>query len=171
MDEYLMWGLGLLGASLLLVVLEVFLPSGGVIAVASVLTAVAGVVALFIFDTLWGVVGLLGTVILAPIVFFGGLNVWRNTPIGRRMIGAPSDEELERQRREENAAVEARLAMLGSEGVAVTALRPVGVVRIDGQRHDAQAEISFIEPGDAVRVTHVDRFQMKVRAVKESEQG
>lgn len=165
MDTYLLWGLGLLGASLLLVILELFIPSGGLIAVVAGLCAIAGVVALGIYDIAWGAIGALVVLVLTPVVFFGGLNIWQNTKIGQRVIGAPTPEEVEARRAAEQAARDERLALIGAEGVALTDLRPIGVVRVDGKRLDAAAESHHIDSGSTVKIVHVDGLQIKVREV------
>jgi membrane-bound ClpP family serine protease len=62
------------------------------------------------------------------------------------------------------SALTARLAeLVGRSGTAVTTLRPIGFVRIDGQRLDAIAEGGFITEGAAVDVIEVFEGQLKVR--------
>lgn len=163
METYLAWGLGLIGIAVLLVVVEIFLPTGGLVAVLSALTALAGIVSLFLHDVTWGAIGLLGVLIAAPIAFFGGLRIWESSPIGRRMMGAPSDKELAEDQAEHAREQDERAALVGREGEAVTPLRPVGIVRIDGKRWDAHAELTFIESGERVVVTSADGMQIKVR--------
>ncbi|MBM4109491.1 MAG: hypothetical protein FJ255_11910 [Phycisphaerae bacterium] len=165
MDPMLLWGLGLIGAAILLVVLEVFVPSAGVITVTAVVVAIAGVVCLFIYETVWGVAGMLTVAVLGPVVGFGALQLWRHTPLGRKMIGVPSDEEVEARREAERHEQESRLALIGAEGVALTDLRPVGVVRIGEHRMDALAQTFMIPAGSRVKVVHVEGTQVKVRAV------
>lgn len=165
MDPYLLWGLGLIGAAILLVAVELFVPSGGLIAVTAGLVAVAGIVCLFLADVAWGVLGLLGVLILAPIMFFGGLKVWTSTPIGRSMIGEQTESERLAAMESQNRELAERLALVGTEGEAITELRPVGVVRIDGTRYDAMADTQYISAGARVRVIHADGMQIKVRSV------
>lgn len=161
----LLWGLGLLGIAVLLVVIEVFLPSGGVIAATAGAVTIAGVVCLFIADPVWGLAGLLGVLIVGPIVVVGALNVWKSTAIGKQMMGVPSEEEVFQREEDERRRREELAAMVGLEGEAVTDLRPVGAIRVEGRRYDAVAELGFIESGSRVRITHADGMQIKVRAV------
>ncbi|MBX3365095.1 MAG: hypothetical protein KF866_10045 [Phycisphaeraceae bacterium] len=161
----LLWGLGLLGIAVLLIVIEIFVPSGGVIAVTAGAVTIAGVICLFIADPVWGVAGLLAVLIAGPIIIMGALNVWKSTPLGKRMMGVPSDEEVQQREEAERRRREELASMVGNDGEALTALRPVGAVRIDGKRFDAVAELDFIEPGERVRVTHADGLQIKVRRV------
>lgn len=165
MEPKLLWGLGLLAASILLLVLEIFIPSAGIIAFIAAACGVAGVISLFLYDTAWGVSGLLTMLVAGPGVFFWGLSLWRHTPIGRKLIGDADEETVLAQRQaEENARLEQQ-RMVGLEGVAATDLRPVGVVLINGQRHDALAEMSLIAAGTKVKVTVVEGRQIKVRAI------
>jgi membrane-bound ClpP family serine protease len=54
--------------------------------------------------------------------------------------------------------------LIGARGVAVTMLRPVGTVKIEGRRIDALAENGYIESGSPIVVTDVQDNQVKVRA-------
>jgi membrane-bound serine protease (ClpP class) len=165
MEPMLLWGLGLLGAALLLVVLEVFVPSAGLITLTAVVVAIAGVVCLWLHDTTWGVIGMLVVLVLGPLVGLGSVQLWRHTPMGRKMIGAPTEEEVERRFLEEQRERDERLALVGAEGEALTDLRPVGVVRIGERRMDALAQTFLIPAGSRVRVVQVEGSQVKVRQV------
>jgi membrane-bound serine protease (ClpP class) len=54
--------------------------------------------------------------------------------------------------------------MIGKQGLALTDLRPVGVIDLDGQRTDALAETTYIKAGSRVRIVQADGSQIKVRA-------
>ena len=162
-EALLLWGLGLLAASLLLMVLELFIPSGGLIAITAAGCAVAGVVCLFRVSTVWGVVGVLTIVVLGPTVMSFAFKVWPHTPIGRKMLGERPPEQVEAERRAEEEERQRRLALLGMEGIVLSDLRPVGVVEINGQRYDALSEESLIRAGQRVRVSIVEPNQIKVR--------
>lgn len=161
----LIWGLSLVAIALLLVLLEVFIPSGGIIAVVAALVAVAGLIGLYIHDLTWGLTGTLALMVLTPIIVAFALKMWTTSRVGRAMMGVLPEEEVERQRAAERARREARLALLGAEGVALNDLRPIGVIEINGQRHDASSETGLIRRGARVKVTHVTDFDMKVREI------
>lgn len=165
-ESMLLVGLGLIALAIVLMVVELFVPSGGVIAIVAGIVAVAGVVVLFREDTTWGLAGLLALLVLAPTAFAFGLKIWPHTPVGRRMLlGTRSEDDLERERQEAQRQREQWQTLLGREGVALTDLRPVGAVRIDGRRYDALSETGLIEAGARVRVTVVDGLQIKVRQI------
>ena len=165
MESLLFWGLGLLAVALMLIAIEIFVPSAGVIAFVATGVALAGIVCLFRYDPLWGVGGTLSMLVAGPGIAIYGLQLWRHTPVGRRMIGELSEEQIEAARLAEKREIDARLAMIGREGSAATDLRPVGIVMIDGKRYDALAEAGIIAAGAKVRVTVVEGAQLKVRAV------
>jgi membrane-bound ClpP family serine protease len=164
-DPMLFWGLGLLAASLLLVIIEVFVPSGGMIALLAGGSAIAGVYCLFRVDWTWGVIGIASVLILGPLAFSFALRVWPSTPMGRKMMGEKTPEQLEAERLAEANERDRLAALVGAEGVVLTDLRPVGVVQIDGNRFDALAESAFIRAGTKVKVTVVQPNQIKVRAI------
>ncbi len=63
-DALLIWGLALLGISVVMLLVEVFVPSGGIIALIAAICAISGVGMLWRYDTVWGVTGLLSVLVL-----------------------------------------------------------------------------------------------------------
>ncbi|MDX2146891.1 MAG: NfeD family protein [Planctomycetota bacterium] len=165
MDNQLLVGLLLLLGSLLLFGVEAFVPSAGLISLLALGLAGGGIYMLWSHDPLWGLGALLAMIVLAPTIFFTGLNMFRHTPAGRRLIGEPTEEELEQRRLEEEARLRERLVLVGKQGRVISALRPVGVVEIEGVRHDAISESGVLDPGTPVRVTHATATEVKVRQV------
>lgn len=161
MESLLIIGIVLLAAALLLILAEVFIPSGGLISLIAAAIGIAGIVCLFRVDAKWGAAGTLAAIVLAPSVFFFGLRVLPSTGIGRKMLFGESgrhDPVLKDSAGEFDA-------LLGMEGDALTDLRPVGAIRIGGKRVDALSEVSFIRAGTRIRVTAVEGAQVKVRPV------
>lgn len=164
-NTLLMWGFGLMGAALGLVVIELFVPSGGIIAVTAFVVAISGIVAFFRYDTMWGVSSLAFTVVMAPVIVHYAFKIMPHTPVGRRLILGPrDDEEVQRQALAEQQARDEEQALVGLTGVALTDLRPVGVAQIEGNRVEVLAEGGAISAGAPVRVTSVQGNQIKVRA-------
>ncbi len=164
-ENLLLWGWGLIAAGVLLVFLEVFVPSGGLLSILSVGSAIAGVIVLFRASTTWGLTGLLTVMILGPCAVAFALRVWPSTPIGRRMLGEKPADVVEAERRAAQREADERLALLGAEGVVLTDLRPVGVVQVGDRRVDALSETGLVRAGARVRVTVVESHQVKVRPV------
>ncbi|HEY7805143.1 MAG TPA: NfeD family protein, partial [Orrella sp.] len=55
--------------------------------------------------------------------------------------------------------------LVGKTGAAVSTLRPSGIASIDGKRIDVVSDGEFIEPGESIRVDHVDGNRVVVRRI------
>jgi membrane-bound ClpP family serine protease len=161
----LLWGFALLGAALLLVFLEVFVPSGGIIGLTAGVTAIAGVVVFWRVSPGWGVTSMLLMLVLAPIALNFALRLMPHTPVGKRLILSETAESRQRRTAKDQEQAAQEQALVGATGSALTSLRPIGTVEIDGTRIEALAEGGVIEAGSRVRVTSVQGNQVRVRAV------
>ncbi len=170
-ETYLLWGFILAGAAMGILLLEFLIPSGGLLGLLCGLSGIGSIVAFFMYDTRFGVASVIGYAILTPIVLVFGFKLWINSPLARRMVlggdvegnsdGPPdtpgTSGHARAQRRDELRQI------IGAQGVTVTALRPVGVVKINGRRIDAMAESGIVEPNTPVVVTDVYDNQIKVK--------
>ncbi len=161
----LLWGFALMVAALLLVFLEIFVPSGGIIGLTAGVTAIASVVVFWRVSPLWGITGLLVLLVLAPVALNFAVRLMPNTPVGKRLILSEDAESLQKRSAQVQQQAEQEQALVGATGLALTSLRPVGTVEIEGTRLEALAEGGAIETGTRVRVTSVQGNQVKVRAV------
>jgi len=170
-EGYLLWGFILLGAALGLLVLELFVPSGGLIGVLCGIAAIGSIVSFMMHDAVWGLGALAFYVVLGPMIVVFALKVWVRSPFAKQLIlGAEqmnldqsSEEAYEESERSRRMRMGELQALIGSEGVTVTPLRPVGFVRLQGHRIDAQAESGVIESNTPVIVVDVYDNQIKVR--------
>ncbi len=167
-ETMLIWGLALLAAALLITIIEVLVPSGGILGLVAAGVAIAGVVCLFRHSTTWGLIGSVLVIVGGPCMFFFALNILPHTPTGRAMLGEVDDDakaEAELLKRE---ARERLHALVDAEGEALTDLRPVGTVRVEGQKHEAVAVASLVEKGQRVRVVGIDMTTLRVRPVEDA---
>lgn len=165
-EPMLLWGLGLLLLAVLLIIVEVLVPSGGLIGVVAIAASLGAIVCFWRVDAWWGLSSILAVLVLAPSAMAFAFRIWPNTPVGRRMIlGAEDEDQLASDRAERVKLEEARQALVGARGVAVTDLRPIGVVRIEGERVEALAEGGVIPAGSSIRVSAVEANQIRVRQV------
>ncbi len=155
----------MLAASLLLVVIEVFVPSGGLIAILATGCSLAVVYCLFRVSNTWGFIGMAAVLFMGPLVFGFALKVWPSTPMGRKMMGETPPEQVEAERLAELKEREQLAALVGMEGVVLVDLRPIGTIQVNGQRHEALSERSIIPAGTRVKITVVEPNQIKVRAI------
>lgn len=172
-EVYLLWGFILLGITIVLLSLELFVPSGGLIGMLAGVAAIGSIIAFFRYDTTWGVVAALSYLILGPIIGIFGFRLWLNSPLARNMIlggndpntlDADDDSAMSAEHARQERLAQLR-QLIGAHGTAVTPLRPVGTVRINGQRIDAMAESGVIDSGSPIVVTDVYDNQIKVRAL------
>lgn len=164
MDPMLLWGIGLMLAAAVILLLEVFLPSGGILGLLAFVVAVAGVVVLFRYDTIWGVSGIGAMVVILPAFGWFMLNIFPDTPVGRRFILGREDRDDENDGNTPRNAPDARLALRGATGEVAQTLRPVGFIVIDGTRHEAISDTGdVLDPGTAVRVVGIDLHELRVR--------
>ena len=77
----------LIVVGLLLMVAELFVPSGGILFVLSIVAIAVGVVLIFVHGSIdYGIPTLIGVFILVPVLVTFGLHYWPRTPIGKRMF-------------------------------------------------------------------------------------
>ena len=163
MEAMLLWGLGLLAVAVLLLVVDIFMPTAGVLIVTSLTVAIAGVVCLFQYSAVWGLIGTLAVIVGGPVLLFLGLNIMPNTPIGRRLVLSNPDQEDDD--RPPAPSRNELSGLVGKEGLVLSDLRPVGVIRIGDRRFDALSETSLVRAGARVRVTAVEGSELRVREV------
>lgn len=161
-EPRLWWGVGLFAAALAIAFLELFIPSAGILALLSGALAVAGVVAFWTVSPLWGILSLLALLILVPLLVAFFLRIYPDTPIGRRMILSSDDDAPP----EPPSAHAPAASLVGLTGEAITELRPVGMIRVDGQRLEALSEQGVVETGARVRITAVEGTRIRVRRVE-----
>lgn len=159
----ILWGFGLLLAALVLVAIEVFVPSGGVIGIVAFLTALAGVIAFWTVSWMWGLISLLLVLILAPLSVSFALRIMPSTPVGKHLILSSDVETSTEQALREQERREQEQALIGAQGVALTDLRPVGAANFEGTRVEVMAEGGPIDAGTPIRVTAVEGNQIRVR--------
>ncbi len=169
-DALLYWGLALLVISLLLLGLEAFVPSGGLLGAMAVASALAGVVLLFRVSAWWGASGLASVLLLGPVVFFWAVSTLPTTPFGRKLVNAPSEDEVAAQELAEVERRRDRASLVGVEGVCLVDLHPVGEIEIadtstGGVRLEVLAEHGWIDAGSRVRITRVEGMEIYVRPV------
>jgi len=143
----------LMATGLALVILEVFVPSGGMLGLLSAMALTGSIVLAFYNRGVEvGLVFLLIAAIGAPAVLIGAFRWWPYTPMGRRiLLQIPTQEEV----MPDTPRRRALRQMVGKVGVAKTLMLPSGAVVIEGTTVDALSEGMPIEAGQKVLVVEV----------------
>ncbi|MEA3367338.1 MAG: NfeD family protein [Planctomycetota bacterium] len=161
------WIAFLLVLGVLFAVAEIFVPSGGLLTVLSILCFVGGIVAGFFVSTTTGIVTLLVTVLLTPVLLYVLMRVWPHTPIAKRAIlsgpaGTGKAGDLTHRQPGE---------LEGRAGIAKTMLRPAGKMTLDdGRTIDCVTEGEYVQPGTRVRILANHGARVVIRSVPDQEE-
>lgn len=159
----MVWSALLTALGCLLIVLEVFIPSGGILgflAVTSVFSALA--LAFYHHGPVVGFGFVVVAVVALPVSLGLAIKFFPQTPMGRRLLlSVPTEADVspddDRQR--------ARKQLLGRVGTAKTPMLPSGSILIDRQTVDAVSQGMVIEAGQRVVVVEVKGNRVVVRPV------
>jgi membrane-bound ClpP family serine protease len=130
-------------AVMLLAVLEVIIPSGGIISIVASICAIAALVQGFNESELIGWLTLSGMVLGTPGSIWLGFKILPYTPF------------VLSQRSEGHAKVDGLEQFIGEPAIAATPLRPIGFVEIHDQRLEATSRGEFLLAGTPVIVIGV----------------
>lgn len=151
--------LGVLLAILLLTV-EVFLPTAGTVGVAAFLVATAAVVAAFLHSVVYGSIFLLSIVVAIPFLFAAAVRIWPYTPMGRMILIGDITKENVMPKDSHYVRV---ADQIGKIGVAQTKMYPSGIVVIGDQKFDAISKGFPIDAGETVKVVSVAGNRLHVQ--------
>ena len=161
----LLWVLTLLLLGLGVMVLEVFVPSGGILGFVSIAALVAAVATAFLEQGATAGMAALAVVVLAvPAVLALAFRWFPETPLGRRVL-PPAPEaadvlpDLERRRHIRD--------LVGHSGRTVSELLPWGRVEIEGETVEAMSEGGPIDAGTAIEAVGVQGTALVVRPAEQ----
>lgn len=168
----MLWAWLLIALGLLLLVAEIFIPSGGIIFICALVCIVIGVTIIFFTPesegggVTMGLLSLLVVMLVIPGVVAVGFHFWPKTSVGKHLfLPEPSAEE-------DGAALPAaheHEQYLGQVGRTLTPHTPSGITLIQGRRIDTKTEGMYVDAGRWVRVVDVRPGQVTVRPLDASE--
>ncbi|QAY66306.1 NfeD family protein [Paenibacillus protaetiae] len=147
---------------LILLILELFVPSFGALGIVGSISLIAGVM-MAASDPLSALLSLAVAIVLAAIVIgisikkFGHRGIWNKFILREKLT---ADKGF--------VPAETKVPLVGREGVAVTPLRPAGTVQIGEERVDVVTSGEFIKQGAAVVVTKAEGTWVFVKEKKET---
>ena len=164
-DYFVLFAILLLIVGLVLLVAEVFIPSGGMILILALVCISSSVWCGWkawwgINDNLdwWTYVGAL--VVAIPSAVVGILYLFPRTSMGKRiLLEAPSLEEVTAYAED----YERLSRLVGRFGTTITLLNPSGLVSVDGERLHCESEGMYIDPQQDVQVVRVQGNGLIVR--------
>ncbi len=140
----------------LMLILELFIP-GGIVGVLGFASMVSGLV-LAAYDTTQGIASLGIALVVTVIVSFALYKYFGFKGMWQRLVLSHSQ-----QNKEGYVATLDQRDLLGKHGIALTPLRPSGVVKIEGKRVDAVTSGGFIPAGTLIVVTYVEGTRVVVQ--------
>ena len=97
---------------------------------------------------------------LVPVFIVLYFRFFPRSPVGRWLI---SQDRQDAEKGYSSFTPEKYTDLIGKEGTTLTILRPVGMVRIDGQKYSAVTGGEFIEKDKTIKVVKVEGSRVVVR--------
>lgn len=168
------WSILCFVIAITLFIIEVFIPSGGVIGLLAIIAALGGIILLFQINTTLGLVGAIVCVGAVPVLIMSAIKLWPSTPIGR-WLSIPDMPSRPRSGDDEDEGGDSQPArpihtdkhhLMGKTGIAQTDLRPVGVCRIDDRKEPCVAVGGMITAGTPIKVIAIQDNTVKVQSIE-----
>jgi membrane-bound ClpP family serine protease len=161
---WLLFAVFLYVACAVLIVAEVFIPSGGLLAICALACVVGGVSIFFRYSTTAGWIGVIVATVAVPMLLVFAYRFLPKTRFGRQVVLAPPV----RQRGDAISDTAQLNQLIGQTGRVFSTLRPVGMCEFDGRRVECVAEEGYVRKDTAVKVIRVEGTQVTVRVVEEA---
>jgi membrane-bound ClpP family serine protease len=160
----------ILGLFYLLLLVEFFLPSAGVIGAAAAVAAIAAIVTAFLHSMTAGVTVFALVTVTTPIIIALMIHVWPKTAIGRKILNRQPGQVTVSTMSDRRLPNGNPLASIVNQvGIAVTDLLPAGLIQVDGQRLNAVSIGVPIDAGSHVFITQIQAGKIQVRPALSTE--
>lgn len=154
----------------LLLLVEFFVPSAGVIGAFAAIAAIAAIVTALMHSATAGVTMFMLISATTPVILVLMIHVWPKTAIGRRILNRQPGQVTASTASDRLLPNGLPLASLVNQlGTALTDLLPSGLIQIDGQRLNAFSIGVPIDAGVRVIVTQVQAGKIQVRPALDKE--
>lgn len=164
MGWWLVFAVFLYIACAVLIIAEVFIPSGGVLSFCALGCLVGGVAIFFRHSAVVGWIGVIAAVVMVPLLLMTAYRLLPRTRFGRHVMLTPPV----RDRGDAIADARELGELLGETGHVLTPLRPVGVCELNGRRVECVAESGYVQKDKSVKVIRVEGTQVTVRVMEET---
>ena len=156
---WLIFALFLFIACAILLVLEIFVPSFGLLTVFSLACLAAGIAICFNLGPITGWFGVAAAVFIVPIVWIITYKIFPNTTFGKHVtLGKP-----DREKGDAIPDTKELEEMLGKQGVVLSPLRPVGICDFNGKRLECVAETGYIEKDERAKSIPIKLLARSIR--------
>ena len=146
----------------MLITLDVFFPSFGVLSISAAAVLITAIVFAFKESMLAGFLFLAVTIVAVPMILRFAFKALPHTAVGKRVVLARPPSRLE-------PAEPAAASRLGRTGRTLSELRPSGAVEFDGERLDVVTGGEWVARGRLVRIVREEGNRITVEAVDAGE--
>ncbi|MBN1360974.1 MAG: hypothetical protein JW993_10295 [Sedimentisphaerales bacterium] len=161
---WLLFAVFLYVACAALIVVEVFVPSGGLLGICALACLVGGIATFFHYSSTAGWIGIMVALVMVPSLLVAAYRMLPKTRFGQRVILAPPS----RERGDAISDTAELVKLLGQTGKVLTPLRPVGTCTFGTRRVECVAESGYIQKDTIVKVIRVEGTQLTVRTTDEA---
>ena len=138
-----------------LIILEVLIPSGGILSIFATAALIGSLVLGFMESKTTGFVFLAVIIVCLPITICWAFKLLPKTAIGKKTILAPV-VETPQERGKAGVSEQQFDKLKGKTGMTLTALRPGGIAEIDGQRYSVMAKGEMIDSNTEIVVMEIE---------------
>ena len=156
-----LWTFLFLSLAFVVAVLEMFLPSGGFLAVLAIAFLITSIVFSFQADIVFGSFYTLGVCLFVPVFLWVALRIWPDTWIGRRILLTPENNPALFPDEEQQTLKQ----LIGKHGMAKSKMLLGGLIEIEGNRYNAVSDAEPIESGEVVSVIRIEGTSIIVRKI------
>jgi membrane-bound serine protease (ClpP class) len=150
---------------ILAILAEFFIPSAGLIGLGGLGAIIVSIVMVFRDSgSLYGFIFLFANLIIVPAIIIA---YWKHFPrsfMGRRLILSPGAPTEEKDSAEEQPSLE-----VGTEGVALTFLRPAGTGMFGERRISIQTDGEYLDKDSPIRIIRIEGNRVFVEAAGPAE--
>ncbi len=143
--DWLTLYLALLLAGFVLIGMEIFIPGGILGVFGSIAWIAAAVVGLQKFPHPWNLVSTLSLILISILTFVVWIRYFPRSRFGQRLSLQESQATYKSHRTTD--------VPVGTEGKAISTLRPSGIASFNGKRFDVVADGEWIEAGEPVKIS------------------
>lgn len=158
MDPNIIWAIVLIAIGAALIILELFIPSGGLIGIASVGCFIAATYLGYQAGEKTGLAMLCSSVVIIGVMIYLALKLWPHTPMGRNAL--PTDENPA------GSITKPLEHLVGLRGFSTSTLMPNGRIEINGKAYDAVSQGTIIEEGSSIEVLSIESNRILVMQVE-----
>lgn len=143
-----LWVLILFVVALFFAILEIFVPSFGILSILSIASLIWSIILAFSINEVLGFIYLCSMIIIVPILASLVLKFVPGTKFGKRIF---LEKDLESPEKIDPIREEFR-SLIGKEGSVASVMMPSGKVRINETLYEAVSETGALDPGTPIIV-------------------